>query len=225
MLVIDNYDSFVHNLARYFRLLGRPTAVVRCDAITLAAIADDPPEAIVISPGPRAPADAGISVDVIRRFSGQIPILGVCLGHQAIGAAFGAHVVRGEPVHGRHSTITHDGQGLFAGLPSPLSVARYHSLVLDPTTMPGCLSVTARTANGTVMGVRHHEHPTFGVQFHPESVLTDEGFRLLANFLREAKLPAGSIPEGLLPISPTPLQPTPPGPTTAGPLPTAPSVG
>lgn len=194
MLIIDNYDSFVHNLARYFRLLGRPTQVVRCDALTLAAIADDPPESIVISPGPRSPADAGISVDIVRRFSGQIPILGVCLGHQSIGAAFGAHVVEGEPVHGRHSAITHEGRELFAGLPSPLSVARYHSLVLDPATIPACLDVTARTADKIVMAVRHREHPTFGVQFHPESVLTDEGSRLLENFLRAAQLPTGPLP-------------------------------
>lgn len=199
MLVIDNYDSFVHNLARYFRLLGRPTQIVRCDALTLESIADDPPEAIVISPGPRAPADAGISVDVVRRFSGQIPILGVCLGHQSIGAAFGADVVPGEPVHGRHSAITHDARELFAGLPSPLSVARYHSLALDPATIPACLSITARTADQVVMAVRHREHPTFGVQFHPESVLTDEGFLLLENFLRAAQLPVSRSPAGPFP--------------------------
>lgn len=194
MLVIDNYDSFVHNLARYFRLLGQSTQVVRCDAITLAAIADNPPEAIVISPGPRAPEDAGISVDLVRRFSGQIPILGVCLGHQSIGAAFGARVVPGEPVHGRHSAVIHDGRDLFAGLPSPLSVARYHSLIIDAATVPDCLSVTAWTADQIVMGVRHREHPTFGVQFHPESVLTDEGSRLLENFLRAAHLPVSPMP-------------------------------
>ncbi|WP_235934726.1 anthranilate synthase component II [Candidatus Laterigemmans baculatus] len=193
MLILDNYDSFVHNLARYFRLLGQPTEVVRSDAVTLAEIEQRLPEAIVISPGPRGPAEAGISLAVVERFSGRVPILGVCLGHQTIGAAFGGRVIVGEPVHGRHSDVTHEGRGLFADLPTPLAVARYHSLVLDPTAIPEVLRVTASTQEGTVMAVQHREHATFGVQFHPESVLTDQGAQLLENFLRLAK-PSGNFP-------------------------------
>ena len=192
MLILDNYDSFVHNLARYFRLLGQSTEVVRSDALTISAIEANLPDAIVISPGPRGPADAGISLDVVQHFSGRVPILGVCLGHQTIGAAFGAKVIAGEPVHGRHTAITHDSRGLFADLPSPLMVARYHSLILDPESIPHELIVTATTADGAVMAVRHRELPTFGVQFHPESVLTVQGSRMLENFLREAKLSTGS---------------------------------
>lgn len=193
MLILDNYDSFVHNLARYFRLLGQHTEVVRSDALTIEQIEAELPDAIVISPGPHGPADAGISLAVVQHFSGRVPILGVCLGHQTIGAAFGARVVAGEPVHGRQSAVTHEGQGLFTALPSPLSVARYHSLVLAPESIPDSLCVTATTAEGTVMAVQHREHPTFGVQFHPESVLTAEGSRVLENFLQLAKL-AGEAP-------------------------------
>lgn len=192
MLILDNYDSFVHNLARYFRLLGCVTEVVRSDALTVDEIRANPPSAIVISPGPRGPQEAGISLEVVRRLSGQVPILGVCLGHQTIGAAFGAEVIEGEPVHGRHSLITHDGGGLFDRVPCPLAVARYHSLVLDPTSIPPCLIVDAQTEDQTVMSVRHREHPTFGLQFHPESVLTDQGSQLLENFLHAAGLPVGN---------------------------------
>lgn len=196
MLILDNYDSFVHNLARYFRLLGQNTEVVRSDSLTIAEIEARRPDAIVISPGPRGPAEAGISLAVVQHFSGRVPILGVCLGHQTIGAAFGARVVAGEPVHGRYSAITHDRGGLFRELPSPLSVARYHSLVLDPASIPDSLIVTATTADGTVMAVQHREHPTFGLQFHPESVLTDQGSQLLENFLRAAKLTVGTQAAG-----------------------------
>lgn len=189
ILVIDNYDSFVHNLARYIRLLGRATQVVRNDALTLSEIEAMDPEAIVLSPGPQAPDQAGICEQVVRQFSERVPILGVCLGHQVIVQAFGGRIVRGEPVHGMPSAVEHAGTGLFAGLPNPMLAARYHSLVADPETIPDCLEVSASIAQADhserriVMAVAHRDLRTFGVQFHPESLLTPDGDKLIANFL------------------------------------------
>lgn len=183
ILVIDNFDSFVGNVARYLVELGETVTVRRNDAIDIAGIAALAPEAIVISPGPCGPAEAGVATEAVRAFSGRLPILGICLGHQCVGAAFGNRIVRAkEPMHGRASAIRHDGRGLFAGLPSPFRVGRYHSLAVEP--VPGSpLVVTARADSGDVMAIAHRHHPTYGVQFHPESVLTEGGYRLLYNFL------------------------------------------
>ncbi|QDT66214.1 anthranilate synthase component II [Calycomorphotria hydatis] len=191
ILLIDNYDSFVHNLARYLRELGRDTTVVRNDAVDVADIRKLQPEAIVLSPGPCTPAEAGVSLDVVRSLHAEIPILGVCLGHQTIAAALGGKVSRAsEPVHGRFSLVHHDGTGLFAGLPSPFRAGRYHSLVVPEESLGDDLFVNARTADGVVMGLRHRTSPLHAVQFHPESVLTEHGYDLLANFLRLAKSPS-----------------------------------
>lgn len=185
ILLLDNYDSFVHNLARYFHRLGQDTRVVRNDAIDCEGVRTLRPAAIVISPGPCTPSEAGCSLDVVRRLAGEIPILGVCLGHQAIAAALGATIARAaEPMHGRTSHIHHDGSSVFAGLPSPFCVCRYHSLVVDEATLPSELRVAARTNDGTVMAIVHRSLPVVGVQFHPESVLTEYGYHLLAAFLR-----------------------------------------
>lgn len=193
LLLIDNFDSFVYNLARYFEEIGRETLVVRNDAIGIERIRALAPEAIVISPGPCDPPRAGISIEVVRELGAEIPILGVCLGHQAIGAALGASVVRGDPVHGRTGTVHHDETGIFHGIPNPFRAARYHSLVVSPAGLPPSLEVAAWLEDGTIMALRHREFPILGVQFHPESVLTQHGHRLLANFLeREAKRPHGS---------------------------------
>jgi anthranilate synthase component II len=190
ILLIDNYDSFVHNLARYVQRLGEKTRVVRNDAVSVADIRQMGPDAIVLSPGPCTPTEAGCSLEVVRQLTGQVPILGVCLGHQAIAAALGGKVVRAkEPVHGRASQVQHEGKGLFAGLPNPLTVGRYHSLVVEEKSLPPELAVTARTADGTVMGLAHRQYPVVGVQFHPESILTRGGYELLANFLWLAGLP------------------------------------
>jgi anthranilate synthase/aminodeoxychorismate synthase-like glutamine amidotransferase len=187
ILLIDNYDSFVHNLARYFRRLGEKTLVVRNDAIQAGQIPAMEAKAVVISPGPCTPLEAGCSLEVVERLAGTIPVLGVCLGHQAIGMACGARLVRApEPVHGRTSLVRHDGRGLFAGLASPLRVCRYHSLVVDRSSLPDELTVTAETDEGLVMGLAHRTHRVYGVQFHPEAILTERGFSLLANFLRLA---------------------------------------
>jgi anthranilate synthase component II len=190
ILLLDNHDSFVHNLARYLRRLGQATEVVRSDAITIADCRAAKPTAIVISPGPKRPEAAGCSVEVIRELGSHIPTLGVCLGHQAIGYAFGANIVRCDGVHGSSSEIAHDKSGLFEGCRQPLKAGRYHSLAIDESTLPPALVVTARTIqpNGTpvVMGVRHVELPIYGVQFHPESVLSEDGADVLANFLRIA---------------------------------------
>jgi anthranilate synthase/aminodeoxychorismate synthase-like glutamine amidotransferase len=186
--VIDNYDSFTFNLVQLLAELGAPPAVYRNDAVDLERLAEH--SAIVISPGPGTPADAGVSVDAIRQLSGRVPILGVCLGHQAIAEAFGGQVVRHQPVHGKTSFIRHDRTGVFAGLSDPLEATRYHSLVVDPASLPPDLVVTAWTHDGVVMGLRHRTHPTFGVQFHPESVLTREGPRIVLNFLRRRALAA-----------------------------------
>lgn len=185
VLMIDNYDSFTWNLVQYLAELGAEVDVRRNDAVTLDEIAAMAPAAIVISPGPCTPAQAGISVPAVRRFAGRIPMLGVCLGHQAIGAAFGAAIVRAPRImHGKTSPIHHDGSGVFAGLPNPFEATRYHSLVIDPATLPACLVRHAWTAEGEIMGVRHVEYDLEGVQFHPESILTTAGKALLANFLR-----------------------------------------
>ncbi len=187
IVIIDNYDSFVHNLARYFVLLGQRVHVVRNDRTDAAAIRALSPQAVVLSPGPCDPLQAGCSIGVVRELSRDVPILGVCLGHQAIAAAFGGIVVRSDhPVHGRASTIHHCGRGVFAGLPSPIRAGRYHSLVVDRGSLPSELAETAWTTDGTLMALAHRDRPTVGIQFHPESVLTEFGFELLANFLRLA---------------------------------------
>jgi anthranilate synthase/aminodeoxychorismate synthase-like glutamine amidotransferase len=184
LLLIDNYDSFTYNLAQYFGELGATLLVKRNDEISVADIEALAPGHIVISPGPGRPEDAGISVDVIRRYGARIPVLGVCLGHQSIGQAFGAKVVRARaPVHGKAEEIVHDGNALFRGLPKPLRGGRYHSLVVDGRTVPKDLRISARTRDGIVMALRHRRLPVFGVQFHPESILTPDGQMLLRNFL------------------------------------------
>jgi anthranilate synthase/aminodeoxychorismate synthase-like glutamine amidotransferase len=189
ILVIDNYDSFVANVARYFAMLGEEPRIVRNDAISVNEIQALGPSAIVVSPGPCTPAEAGVSNAVIAALSGRIPILGVCLGHQCMGAVFGERVTRARhPMHGRASMIEHHGDGLFGGLPSPLKVGRYHSLVVeidDPER--SALVVTARSEEGDIMALHHREHPTYGVQFHPESILTQRGLTLVGNFLRVAQ--------------------------------------
>ena len=184
LLMIDNYDSFTFNLVQYLGELGEEVLTVRNDAITLDEIERLAPAHIVISPGPCAPAQAGVSVPLLQRFAGRVPMLGVCLGHQAIGEAFGGRIVRArELMHGKTSPITHDGRGVFQGLPSPYTVIRYHSLAIERASLPDCLEVTAQTADGEIMGVRHREHAVEGVQFHPESILTEHGHALLRNFL------------------------------------------
>ena len=196
ILLIDNYDSFVYNLARYVQELGLEPLVIRHDAITVDQIAGLAPTHIVISPGPCSPAEAGISTDVVRRLGPTIPILGVCLGHQCIGAAYGAGIVRaGRPMHGKASRIHHDGRGVFAGLPNPLRGARYHSLVISRARIPPVLRVTATADDGEIMAVEHVRHPVLGLQFHPESVLTEHGYRLLDRFLRGAASRGELLPE------------------------------
>jgi anthranilate synthase/aminodeoxychorismate synthase-like glutamine amidotransferase len=183
ILVIDNYDSFTYNLVQYLGEMDGPPVVYRNDSITAEDAAELSPDGIVISPGPGSPDDAGISVDLIRRCS-TVPILGVCLGHQSIGAAFGARIVRAKRImHGKCSSIYHDECGIFGGVPRPFAAARYHSLVIDPSSVPDCLMVTARTDDGEIMGVRHREYPIFGIQFHPESIMTEHGRQILRNFL------------------------------------------
>ena len=182
VLVVDNYDSFTYNLVQYLGELGAELEVVRNDAADADALIERSPDRLVVSPGPCTPAEAGVSVKAVRRFAESgVPVLGVCLGHQALAAAFGARVVRGEPVHGKAASVNHDGRTIFRGLESPLVAGRYHSLVVDPD-LPDCLEVSA-TAGDVVMGLRHRELPAEGVQFHPESVLTEQGKVLLRNFL------------------------------------------
>ena len=184
MLLIDNYDSFTYNLAQYFGELGQAVEVIRNDAIDLEGIKAMNPERIVVSPGPCTPNEAGISVPLIKEFAGKLPILGVCLGHQSIGAAFGGNIVRAKRVmHGKTSTVTHNRQDCFADIPTPFTVVRYHSLVIDRETMPKELSITAESDDGEIMGVRHKTLPVWGVQFHPESIITEHGHDLLKNFL------------------------------------------
>jgi anthranilate synthase/aminodeoxychorismate synthase-like glutamine amidotransferase len=184
ILLIDNYDSFVYNLARYVHELGETPIVRRHDALTVDEILADPPSHIIISPGPCTPTEAGISTELVRRAGATIPILGVCLGHQCIGAAYGAEIVRaGRPMHGKTSRIHHRGTGLFTGLPSPFRATRYHSLVIAPASVPAALDVVATSEDGEIMAVQHARDPVYGVQFHPESVLTEQGYRLVDHFL------------------------------------------
>ena len=184
LLVIDNYDSFVYNLVQAFGDLGEEVAVFRNDAVTVEDVVAARPSAVVVSPGPCTPHEAGISIDLIRACAGRCPVLGVCLGHQAIAAAFGGEVVRArEVVHGKTSQILHDGRTVFRNLSNPFVATRYHSLIVQKDGLPECLSVTAWTEHGDVMGIRHRRYPVEGVQFHPESILTASGKRLLSNFL------------------------------------------
>jgi anthranilate synthase component II len=185
LLMIDNYDSFTYNLVQYFGELGQDLKVYRNNKITIAEIEKMQPDRIVVSPGPCTPREAGISIEVIRRFTGRVPVLGVCLGHQAIGDAFGGDVIRAPYLmHGKTSMIHHDGKTIFAGLPNPFEATRYHSLIIKRETMPPVLEVSAWTEDGIVMGVRHRQHKLEGVQFHPESILTGAGKDLLRNFLK-----------------------------------------
>ncbi|BEG77304.1 Anthranilate synthase component 2 [Achromobacter xylosoxidans] len=187
LLMIDNYDSFTYNLVQYFGELGEDVRVARNDQITLEEIAALNPDRICVSPGPCSPAEAGISVPVIQAFAGKKPILGVCLGHQAIGAAYGGNIVRAQQImHGKTVRISHTGTDIFTDLPTPYTVIRYNSLTIDPATLPECLAVTATAPDGDIMGVRHKTLPLYGVQFHPESVLSEHGHALLRNFLNLA---------------------------------------
>lgn len=195
ILLIDNYDSFVYNLARYVRELGEEPVVRRHDALTVDEILELRPSHVIISPGPCSPTEAGISTDVVRRVGPHLPVLGVCLGHQCIGAAYGAEIVRaGRPMHGKTSRIFHQGSGLFTGLPSPFLATRYHSLVIAPASVPPELAVTATAEDGEIMAVRHLRHPVYGVQFHPESVLTEHGYRLVDHFLHGVPAAPRSLP-------------------------------
>jgi anthranilate synthase/aminodeoxychorismate synthase-like glutamine amidotransferase len=185
LLVIDNYDSFTFNLVQYFGQLGVEQRVFRNDQITVGEALALNPDRVMISPGPCSPTEAGVSCDIIRAFAGRKPLLGVCLGHQAIGQVFGGKVVRAPSLmHGKTSPVFHDGQDLFLGMPNPFAATRYHSLVVDRASLPDCLKVTAWTEDGLIMGLRHRELPVWGVQFHPESYVTERGLDLLANFLR-----------------------------------------
>jgi anthranilate synthase component 2 len=188
LLMIDNYDSFTYNLVQYFGELEQEVVVYRNDEITLEQIAELNPRQIVISPGPCTPNEAGISVPLIKQFAGKVPILGVCLGHQSIGQAMGGKIVHAKQVmHGKTSAIQHNSTGVFHGLPNPFQATRYHSLVIERASMPDCLEITAWTDDGEIMGVRHKTMPVEGVQFHPESILTERGHALLANFLQEKR--------------------------------------
>ena len=190
-LLIDNYDSFTWNLWHYLEELGASVEVHRNDTLTVADVLAREPDGIVLSPGPCTPNEAGICLELVRAAAGRTPVLGVCLGHQSIGQAFGGRVVRAQTVmHGKTSPIEHDGQDIFRGLPSPFTAARYHSLVLDRTSLPDCLRITAETADGVVMGIRHVEHALFGVQFHPESIASEQGHPLLQNFLQTTRTEA-----------------------------------
>ena len=185
LLMIDNYDSFTYNLVQYLGELGEDVRVYRNDQITVDQISALHPVHIVISPGPCTPNEAGVTVDTVKRFGGEIPILGVCLGHQGVGQAYGGKIVHAKQImHGKTSMIHHTGEGVFAGLPSPFEATRYHSLVVERETLPACLEITAWTDDGEIMGIRHKEFAVEGVQFHPESILTQHGHELLANFLR-----------------------------------------
>jgi anthranilate synthase component II len=209
ILVLDNYDSFVYNLARYVRELGETPVVRRHDAVTVDEIAAMAPSHIIISPGPCSPAEAGISTEVVRRLGPTVPILGVCLGHQCIGAAYGGEIVRaGQPMHGKTSMIHHRGSGIFHGLPDPFRATRYHSLVIAPASVPPELEVIATSEDGEIMAVRHTRHPVHGVQFHPESVLTEHGYRLVDHFLHGVPAEARVLPlaadGALVPVGPEP---------------------
>jgi len=194
IFMLDNYDSFTYNLVQLLQILGQEVVVARNDVVSVAEVLARRPDAIVVSPGPCTPAEAGISVALIQAAAGRVPLLGVCLGHQSIGAAFGARIIKARRLmHGKTSQIHHEGQGLFAGLKSPFNAVRYHSLAIDPATVPACLEITAKAEDGEIMGVRHREFPVFGVQFHPESILTPSGKRLMTNFLELAKPAAAGV--------------------------------
>ena len=217
ILIIDNYDSFVHNLARYVRELGENPLVCRNDRLTMSEIGRMAPSHIIISPGPCSPNEAGISVEVVRQFGPTIPTLGVCLGHQAIGAAFGGAIVRArQPVHGKVSRIHHDGSGIFTGVPSPFHATRYHSLAVSGESLPAVLRVTATADDGEIMALEHREHPVVGVQFHPESALSEHGYRLLDRFLHRERSHAETLPDradgtwaSIRPESPESFEPPP----------------
>jgi anthranilate synthase component II len=198
LLLIDNYDSFTYNLYQYLSELGAAVDVRRNDAVSLEDLEDAPTDALVLSPGPGRPEDAGVCLAAIRRFAGRVPILGVCLGHQAIAATYGARIVGAPELrHGKTSAVYHGGSGLYAGLPSPFGAVRYHSLVADRSSIPDCLEIDAETGDRVVMGIRHRELPLFGVQFHPESILTDGGRRLLGNYLSVVARAGGSEASGV----------------------------
>jgi anthranilate synthase/aminodeoxychorismate synthase-like glutamine amidotransferase len=185
ILMIDNYDSFTFNIVQYLGQMGEDVRVYRNDKITIDEIKKLKPQAIFLSPGPCSPREAGITVDVVREFHTTVPIMGICLGHQSIGYALGGEVVRADRImHGKISPINHDGKTIFAGLPNPFTAGRYHSLLVRPETLPDCLEVSARTAEGEIMGLRHKQYPVEGIQFHPESVLTPQGKRIIRNFLK-----------------------------------------
>jgi anthranilate synthase/aminodeoxychorismate synthase-like glutamine amidotransferase len=185
ILMIDNYDSFTFNIVQYLGQMGEDVRVYRNDKITIDEIKKLMPQAIFLSPGPCSPREAGITVDVVREFHTTVPIMGICLGHQSIGYAFGGEVVRADRImHGKISPVNHDGKTIFAGLPNPFTAGRYHSLLVRPETLPDCLEVSARTVEGEIMGLRHKEYPVEGIQFHPESVLTPQGKRIIRNFLK-----------------------------------------
>ena len=195
ILIIDNYDSFVHNLARHFRQLGQRTKVVRNDAISVSEIRALSPAAIVISPGPCTPMEAGVSLAVVKELADKFPILGVCLGHQCIVQGYGGQVIRsGGPMHGRSSAVDHTDSPMFTDVPSPLNVGRYHSLIAEKLTLPDCLKVTALATDGTIMAVEHETSPVVGLQFHPESILTEKGYQLLTNFLKIARIKKSTNP-------------------------------
>jgi len=217
ILLLDNYDSFVQNLARYLRRLGHSTEVVRSDAIAVDAIAERNYQAIVLSPGPCTPNEAGCCVEVVQKLGDKLPILGVCLGHQVIAAALGGKVIRAPwPMHGRSSQVFHNGTDVFRGLPSPMRVGRYHSLLVEDSSLPDSLSVTAKTEDGLIMGLCHREWPLVGVQFHPESILTEHGYALLNNFCEMAGLPRASLAalQSELAEESSPAKPLPTGPVT-----------
>lgn len=189
ILLVDNYDSFAHNLARFFRRLGQVTEVVRNDAVDVAAVRAAKPQAVVLSPGPCTPLEAGSSMEIVRQLHTELPILGICLGHQTIAAALCGRIVRAiQPMHGRTSLVEHGGSPLFRGVPSPLVACRYHSLVVERDSLPSELRVIGTSTDGTIMAIEHARYPVFGLQFHPEAVLTEHGYRLLANFLQLAEL-------------------------------------
>lgn len=188
MIMIDNYDSFTYNLVQYLGMLGAKLVVYRNDEIDLAGMEALQPSHLIISPGPCSPKEAGISVSAIRHFAGRIPILGVCLGHQSLGEAFGGRIIRAPRLmHGKTSLIYHDGRDIFQGIPSPFEAIRYHSLIVERETLPECLEVAAQTAVGEIMGLRHRQHAIYGVQFHPESILTAEGMNILQNFIKRRR--------------------------------------
>jgi anthranilate synthase component II len=198
ILLIDNYDSFAHNLGRYFERLGQRTTTVRNDALDVDTVCEMRPDAIVLSPGPCTPREAGASLDIARSLYTEFPILGVCLGHQVIAEALGGRIVRAAaPMHGQTSAVTHDSTGLFAGIPSPMKAARYHSLVAEPTVLPATLRVTAQTDGCVIMALAHVDYPVYGVQFHPESILTQHGYKLLTNFLKLAGIDVRHDPHSL----------------------------